>query len=87
MRKIKRRIEKNKKKEAKKSLNDSLNIFDKIPNSCDICSALFDKKNKEHVTSWSVVVREEREIVRLYCPRCWNKVKQMTEAISESEDI
>ena len=29
--------------------------------------------------SWSVVVHGDEEVVRLYCPECWDKAKEITE--------
>jgi hypothetical protein len=29
--------------------------------------------------SWSVVIHGEEEVVRLYCPDCWEKAKKITE--------
>ena len=27
--------------------------------------------------TWNVVVREDKETVRLYCPDCWDKAKEI----------
>jgi hypothetical protein len=43
----------------------------------------FDKKNKEMVMSWYVIVREKEEKVNLYCPGCWSKARKI---IEEHED-
>ena len=43
------------------------------------CDKPFDKKNKEMVMSWSVVVREQEGVVRLYCPDCWSKAIEIME--------
>ena len=29
--------------------------------------------------SWNVVVHGPEEVVRLYCPDCWDKAKKITE--------
>jgi len=31
------------------------------------------------VMSWSVVVKEEEGVVRLYCPECWDKAVAIME--------
>jgi hypothetical protein len=50
-------------------------LFGKLPESCNACQKEFDKKDKEMVQSWSVVVKQE--VVRLFCPECINKTKEM----------
>jgi predicted RNA-binding Zn-ribbon protein involved in translation (DUF1610 family) len=52
-------------------------LFGKLPDYCLTCEAPFDKMDKAQVTSWSVVVREEEDAVRLYCPTCWDNAKQI----------
>ena len=37
------------------------------------------KKDKEQVTSWSVVVKKEKNQVNLYCPDCWNKAAEIVD--------
>ena len=59
-------------------VEQKLGLFDKIPKNCLTCNKEFDKKNKEMVMSWNVVVREQKGIVRLYCPTCWDKAIEFT---------
>ena len=76
-------------KKAGKSGSDmeqKLGLFDKIPKNCLTCNKDFDKKNKEMVMSWSVVVREKEGKVRLYCPTCWDKAIQFTKKHLETEE-
>ena len=68
-------------KRAKKEIKQQLTMFDKIGQSCSMCDKPFDKKLKEHVTTWNVVVREKEKVVRLYCPECWDKANKMIEEI------
>ena len=56
-------------------------MFDKLAEECAACQAPFDKKSKEHAMTWKVVVREKEEIVRLYCPECWDKANKLIEEI------
>ena len=67
------------KKLAEKELAVKVALFGKIPNKCLTCEESFDKTNKEMVTTWSVVVREKEDAVRLYCPTCWEKAVQIIE--------
>tara|TARA_R110001583_G_scaffold11297_3_gene51384 strand:- start:1047 stop:1364 length:318 start_codon:yes stop_codon:yes gene_type:complete len=79
-RKLKRNIEKTQKK-AEKKMEKKLMMFDMLDDACAACDAPFDKKLKEHVTTWNVVVREKEKIVRLYCPACWDKANNLIEEI------
>ena len=70
-------------KEAKSSgqeeMESKVALFGKMPDECLTCEKPFDKTNKEMVMSWNVVVREQNEIVRLYCPECWDKAQEILE--------
>jgi len=80
-RKIKRKGLTKKRRQAEKDMSEKIGLFNKIPESCDACDKPFDKKNKDMVTSWNVVVREEENIVRLYCPSCWDAAKKIIEEL------
>ena len=58
-----------------------------MPDHCMICYKDFDKKDREQVMSWNVVVREKENRVNLYCPQCWEKslkfIEEVQEALSE----
>ena len=71
------------KADGNEELESKVALFSKLPDECLTCQKAFDKKNKEMVMSWTVIVREEEEKVRLYCPDCWNKT---TEAIKQVEE-
>ena len=75
-----RKIKKSKKK--KTELEQKLGLFDLLPEECMICSKSFDRKNKEQVQSWNVVVREKEKLVRVYCPTCWGKAKQLIDDLN-----
>ena len=77
-RKMKRKKLGNKKKAAQQELASKVALFGKLPDHCLTCEAPFDKMNKEQVTTWSVVVRKDPEVVRLYCPACWDKALEIT---------
>jgi hypothetical protein len=68
------------KKNENPELEEKMGLFNKLPDECLACQAPFDKKDKSQVMSWSVVVRNDTEQVRLYCPDCWSKAKAVVEA-------
>jgi predicted RNA-binding Zn-ribbon protein involved in translation (DUF1610 family) len=75
-RKQRRAAERRRKKgDAKQAMADKVHMFGKLPASCSACEKAFDKKNKDMVFSWSVVVKEQT--VRLFCPECINKTKEV----------
>ena len=82
-----RKLKRAKQKQAKKDVQVTLNLFDKIPDHCLTCFAPYDRMNKEQVMSWNVVVREKEGKVNLYCPDCWGKatnlIKEMEKEINE----
>ena len=61
-------------------VEEKLALFGKLPDECQACLEPFDKKDKSQVMTWSVVVRNDIEQVRLYCPDCWSKAKAVVEA-------
>tara|TARA_Y100000034_G_C6761825_1_gene339355 strand:+ start:495 stop:728 length:234 start_codon:yes stop_codon:yes gene_type:complete len=65
LKKIMRKREKN----ANKKLSDKLGMFDKLGTTCQECGKRFDKRNKNMVKSWRVIVGGGE--VDLYCPGCW----------------
>ena len=82
-RKLHREKTKKAKKQAEKEMAVKIALFDKLPDECLTCEEPFDKKNKEMATTWNVVVREEEETVRLYCPICWKKAIKILEDFKE----
>ena len=86
-RKIKRQAKKRRKKQAQKDMTEKIGLFNLKPEACQVCGEPFDKKNREMVRTWNVVVRREQEKVNLYCPKCWaaalDKIKQIKERLNE----
>ena len=78
-RKQRRAAMKEAKSDGNQELESKIALFGKMPDECFTCEAPFDKKNKEMAMSWNVVVHGEEEIVRLYCPECWDKAKKIAE--------
>tara|TARA_R100000008_G_C3555529_1_gene152954 strand:- start:655 stop:945 length:291 start_codon:yes stop_codon:yes gene_type:complete len=72
-RKIRRLAAKKKKKLAEKEMAEKVALFDQLPDSCLVCEKAFDKKDREVVSSWYVIVRNEEQKVNLYCPDCWQR--------------
>ena len=79
-RKLERKQQK-KDKKAEKEMAKKIMMFDKLDDYCAACEKPFDKKSKEHASTWNVVVREKEEVVRLYCPECWDKANKLIEEI------
>tara|TARA_R110000824_G_scaffold57546_5_gene156436 strand:+ start:2523 stop:2798 length:276 start_codon:yes stop_codon:yes gene_type:complete len=84
--KIKRRIEKAKKRQVERDLKEKVNMFSHLGDYCLVCEKTFDKKDKDMVQSWYVVVKEEQKKVNLYCPECWNKASDFVNKIKEETD-
>ena len=82
-RKLRRKKTNKAKKSAEKEMAAKVALFDKIPDKCLTCEESFDKMNKEQVTTWNVVVRQEEGIVRLYCPGCWEKAVNILQEFKE----
>ena len=75
-RKQRRAAERKRKKGAPQHLMaDQTQLFGKLPTECSACKNSFDKRNRDMVFSWKVVVKEET--VRLFCPDCLNKTKEI----------
>jgi len=82
-RKMRRDLANKKEKSAQKEMAVKIALFGKMPDKCLTCETPFDKKNKEQVMSWNVVVRKEEEVVRLYCPGCWEKAIEIIQNFKE----
>ena len=82
-RKQRRALAKEQKKKGNKDLADKIMLFDRLPDHCLTCNLDFDKSDKKQITEWSVVVRKEQGVVRLYCPDCWDKAKSLVEGYNK----
>ena len=82
-RKLKRKKANKLKKNAEKEMAAKVALFDKIPDKCLTCEDPFDKMDKEQVTSWNVVVHQKEGVVRLYCPKCWEKAIEIIKDFKE----
>ena len=82
-----KRSAKKKKDKAKASaqqekVQKQMGMFDMLPESCSACDKEFPKTREAHM-SWRVVVRNEAQQVRLFCPECQDKVKELLEKDNE----
>jgi len=82
-RKLRRKKAHEAKKSSEKEMATKVTLFGKLGDKCLTCEKRFDKMNKEQVRTWSVVVREEEEVVRLYCPGCWDKAIEIVQNFKE----
>jgi len=82
-RKMKRKVLAKQRKQAEKDMAQKVNMFDRMPDRCSACDEPFDKKDKDMVSSWNVVVRSKEEVVRLYCPTCWTKAKNIIKEFNQ----
>ena len=78
-RKLRRKNAKKSKKMAEKEMATKIALFGKMPDKCLTCNKDFDKLNREQVTTWNVVVRQQEEKVNLYCPDCWKKATEIVD--------
>ena len=69
------------KKDGNPELEEKITLFGKLPDNCMVCEAEFDKKDKEMVKNWSVVLHDNKEEVRLYCPTCWDQAVKLVEEV------
>ena len=67
------------KNKGAQDIEEQVALFNKLPEHCLTCEKPYNKNDKEMAMSWSVVVHGEEEVVRLYCPECWQKAKKITE--------
>ena len=82
-----KRSAKNKKKkaatqDAQVKIKKQMSMFDKLPGECTSCAKQFPKTRDAHAT-WRVVVRNEKQQVRLFCPSCQEKAQAMMENNNE----
>jgi uncharacterized protein with PIN domain len=69
-RKIRRKKEKQIKKDAEQNMKRQLALFKHLPDACSGCDQPFDKTSRDHHMTWKVRVYEEAQQVYLACPHC-----------------
>lgn len=84
--KLRRATKKKKEKAAAQAaqtkIKKQIGMFNRLPQSCSSCGAVFPKTREAHMT-WRVVVRNEKQQVRLFCPDCQQKAKELVENNNE----
>ena len=81
--KLKRAAKKKKEKVVSQiKMKKQMGMFDRLPESCSACEKEFPKTREAHMT-WRVVVRNEKQQVRLFCPECQEKAKKVLENNNE----
>lgn len=84
--KLKRSSKKKKEKkltqEQQQRMTKQINMFERMPSSCSACEKDFPKTRDAHMT-WRVVVRNKKQLVRLFCPDCQQKAKELVENNNE----
>ena len=70
--------------DASEKMANKVAQFEKMPETCSACNEEFDKKDKEMLKSWRVVVRQE--VVRLFCPECIRKTQEAIENVSNKDN-
>tara|TARA_Y100000004_G_C8643665_1_gene298122 strand:+ start:192 stop:482 length:291 start_codon:yes stop_codon:yes gene_type:complete len=87
--KLKRRLKRKKQKDKKRldkdlqDVNNKIALFQRRPDECSACNKEFPEKDREAHMAWQVVVRNEEETVRLFCPDCQEKAKRVVENSNE----
>ena len=57
-------------------MKKQMGMFDRLPQTCSTCKKDFPKTREAHMT-WRVTVRNKEQQVRLFCPDCLNKAKEL----------
>ena len=83
-RKQRRALEKQVGGKTSQNFSDKISQFNKLPEQCSVCEEEFDRTDREMLKSWSVVIRQE--IVRLFCPCCMGKAKQVVQQYGDENE-
>ena len=73
-RKSRRALEKYAKSAEVNPMAEKMFQFSKLPEQCSACETAFDKRDREMVQNWKVLVRQE--VIRLFCPECIELAKE-----------
>ena len=82
-RKQRRAAAKAEREHGNNDLAEKMGIYAQLPDHCLMCETPFVKTDREMLSSWNVVVREEAGIVRLYCPDCWTAARRVVEQFDQ----
>ena len=81
-REAKRKKGKAEAQDATAKLKKQVSLFERLPAECSSCGIKFPKTREAHM-SWRVTVRNEEQQVRLFCPQCQEKAKELVENNNE----
>jgi len=74
-REYRRALKKQTSSPAEQKMAEQVAKFGNLPEQCCACEKEFDKRERAMIETWSVVVKQE--VVRLFCPECINKTKEV----------
>ena len=77
-REAKKKKEKKLAQDQQQKIRNQVGMFDRLPKSCSACDKVFPKTREAHMT-WKVTVRNKEQQVRLFCPDCLDRAKQLAE--------
>ena len=80
----KKKNEKKQAQEQDQKMRNQMNMFDRLPEVCNTCDEVFPKTREAHM-SWKVVVRNQEQQVRLFCPACLGKEAKLAEEQDATE--
>ena len=80
----KKKNEKKQAQEQDQKMRNQMHMFDRLPKVCNTCDEVFPKTREAHM-SWKVVVRNEEQQVRLFCPACLEKASKLVEEQDATE--
>ena len=78
-----RAMAKREKKDGNPEMAEKVALFGKLGDACLVCNKPFDKKDREMVMSWNVIVREKEDVINLYCPECWSGAVELLKEIKK----
>ena len=79
-----RKLQRAIKKKQEKDMQSDIDLFDRLGDQCEVCAKPYDKKDREMVATWSVVVRKKEKVVRLYCPECWQGALDLIKDVEDN---
>ena len=82
-RKMRRQMQKQTNGTATEKLTQQMQQFGKLPEKCDACEESFDKRDKEMLTTWTVMERQNK--VRLFCPECMKKAREVADEYTKTK--
>ena len=66
------------------NLAEKIMIINELGDECTYCESPFDKTDAAILDSWMVIAREKS--VNIYCPECWDRVRNTMEEIQNERN-